>query len=134
MRIARELHDMGAPLVGVPKTIDDDVDGTDVSFGFDTAVGIATEAIDRLRTTAESHHRAMIVEVMGRHSGFPFDVEVIYRRLQRCFAEVQRSAIVVVAEGAYPVGGQAVFRNRATSQDKRQLGGIGECLAELLQL
>ncbi len=151
MRIARELHDMGAPLVGVPKTIDNDVDGTDVSFGFDTAVGVATEAIDRLRTTAASHHRAMIVEVMGRHSGwialhsgvaggadvvlipeFPFDVEVIYRRLQRCFAEVQRSAIVVVAEGAYPAGGQTVFRNRTSSQDKRQLGGIGEYLAELL--
>ena len=151
MRIARELHDMGAPLVGVPKTIDNDVDGTDVSFGFDTAVGVATEAIDRLRTTAESHHRAMIVEVMGRHAGwialhsgvaggadvvlipeFPFDIEVIYRRLQRCFAEVQRSAIVVVAEGAYPIGGQTVFRNRATSQNKRQLGGIGEYLAELL--
>ena len=61
---------MGAPLVGVPKTIDNDVDGTDVSFGFDTAVGVATEAIDRLRTTAESHHRAMIVEVMGHHSGW----------------------------------------------------------------
>ena len=151
MRIARELHDMGAPLVGVPKTIDNDVDGTDVSFGFDTAVGIATEAIDRLRTTAASHHRAMIVEVMGRHSGwialhsgvaggadvvlipeFPFDVEVIYRRLQRCFAEVQRSAIIVVAEGAYPTGGQTVFRNRTSSQEKRQLGGIGEYLAELL--
>ena len=70
MRIARELHDMGAPLVGVPKTIDNDVDGTEYSFGFDTAVNIATEAIDRLRTTAESHHRAMIVEVMGRKAGW----------------------------------------------------------------
>jgi 6-phosphofructokinase 1 len=152
MRIARELHDMGGPLVGVPKTIDNDVDGTDVSFGFDTAVSVATEAIDRLRTTAESHHRAMIVEVMGRHSGWialhsgvaggadvvlipelPFDVEAIYQRLQRCFAEVQRSAIVVVAEGAHPAGGQPVFRHRALSQGKRQLGGIGEYLAELLQ-
>ncbi len=109
MRIARELHEMGAPLVGVPKTIDNDVDGTEYTFGFDTAVSVATEAIDRLRTTAESHHRAMIVEVMGRqagwialHSGvaggadvvlipeFPFDLEVIYRRrnavLLRCSA------------------------------------------------
>lgn len=152
MRIARELHDMGAPLVGVPKTIDNDVDGTDSSFGFDTAVGVATEAIDRLRTTAASHHRAMIVEVMGRHSGWialhsgvaggadvvlipelPFDVETVYLRLQRCFAEVQRSAIVVVAEGAYPIGGEPVFRHRMAGQGKRQLGGIGEHVAELLQ-
>lgn len=152
MRIARELHDMGAPLVGVPKTIDNDVDGTDYTFGFDTAVSVATDAIDRLRTTAESHHRAMIVEVMGRHAGWialqagvaggadvvlipeaPFDVEVIYRRLQRSFAEVQRSAIVVVAEGAHPAGSQQVFRRRNRSNvEKRRLGGIGEHLAELL--
>lgn len=152
MRIARELHDMGAPLVGVPKTIDNDVEGTDYTFGFDTAVSVATEAIDRLRTTAESHHRAMIAEVMGRQAGWialhsgvaggadvvliperPFDVEAIYRRLQRSFAEVQRSAIVVVAEGAYPCGGSPVFRRRAGSQDKPRLGGIGEHLAQLLQ-
>jgi 6-phosphofructokinase 1 len=152
MRIARELHDMGAPLVGVPKTIDNDVDGTDSTFGFDTAVGVATEAIDRLRTTAESHHRAIIVEVMGRHAGWlalhsgvaggadvvlvpeiPFDVEVIYQRLQRCFVEVQRSAIVVVAEGAHPVGRTQVFRRDQLGSDKPRLGGIGDHLAQMLQ-
>jgi 6-phosphofructokinase 1 len=152
MRIARELHEMGAPLVGVPKTIDNDVEGTEYSFGFDTAVSVATEAIDRLRTTAESHHRAMIVEVMGRQAGWialhsgvaggadvvlipehPFDVETIYRRIQDSFAQVQRSAIVVVAEGAYAQHGGPVFRRRAGSQDKQRLGGIGEHLAQLLQ-
>jgi 6-phosphofructokinase 1 len=152
MRIARELHEMGAPLVGVPKTIDNDVEGTEYTFGFDTAVSVATEAIDRLRTTAESHHRAMIVEVMGRQAGWialhsgvaggadvvliperPFELEAIYRRLQQSFAEVQRSAIVVVAEGAYAQGSGPVFRRRAGSQDKPRLGGIGEHLAQLLQ-
>jgi 6-phosphofructokinase 1 len=151
MRIARELHEMGAPLIGVPKTIDNDVDGTDYTFGFDTAVSVATDAIDRLRTTAESHHRAMIVEVMGRSAGWialhaglaggadiilipehPFDVEVVYERLQRSFTEVQRSAIVVVAEGARPQGGEPVFL-AGTPGDKRRLGGIGNYLAQLLE-
>ena len=152
MRIARELHEMGAPLVGVPKTIDNDVEGTEYTFGFDTAVSVATEAIDRLRTTAESHHRAMIVEVMGRQAGWialhsgvaggadvvlipehPFNLETIYRRLQLNFAAVQRSAIIVVAEGAYAQGGSPIFRRRPGSQDKQRLGGIGEHLAQLLQ-
>jgi 6-phosphofructokinase 1 len=152
MRIARELHEMGAPLVGVPKTIDNDVEGTEYSFGFDTAVSVATEAIDRLRTTAESHHRAMIVEVMGRQAGWialhsgvaggadvvlipehPFDLETIYRRIEHSFAQVQRSAIVVVAEGAYVQGGSPIFRRRAGSQGKQRLGGIGEHLAQSLQ-
>jgi 6-phosphofructokinase 1 len=152
MRIARELHDMGAPMVGVPKTIDNDVDGTDFTFGFDTAVSVATEAIDRLRTTAESHHRAMIVEVMGRYAGWialhsgvaggadvvlipehPFELDAIYERLQRCFAELQRSAIVVVAEGARAEDGEQIFRRGLTGQDKPRLGGIGDHLARLLQ-
>lgn len=152
MRIARELHEMGAPLVGVPKTIDNDVEGTDYTFGFDTAVSVATEAIDRLRTTAESHHRAMIVEVMGRQAGWialhsgvaggadvvliperPFNLEVIYDRLQQSFVAVQRSAILVVAEGAYMQGGSPVFRHRAGSLGKPRLGGIGEHVAQLLQ-
>lgn len=151
MRIARELYDMGAPLIGVPKTIDNDVDGTDYTFGFDTAVNIATDAIDRLRTTAESHHRAMIVEVMGRSAGWialhaglaggadiilipehPFDVEVVHERLQRSFTEVQRSAIVVVAEGARPKDGEPVFLS-AVMGGKKRLGGIGNYLAELLE-
>jgi len=151
MRIARELHDMGAPLVGVPKTIDNDVDGTEYSFGFDTAVNIATEAIDRLRTTAESHHRAMIVEVMGRRAGWialhagvgggadvvlipeqPFDVTVVREHLVRCFEAVQRSAIVVVAEGARPKDGEAIYRAGIAGQEAPRLGGIGFYLAERL--
>jgi 6-phosphofructokinase 1 len=152
MRIARELHEMGAPLVGVPKTIDNDVDGTDYTFGFDTALSVATDAIDRLRTTAESHHRTIIVEVMGRSAGWialhagiaggadvvlipelPFDIDVVYAQLQRCFSEVQRSAIVVVAEGAWPKGGQPVFRSDRPERGKPRLGGIGVALAEMLQ-
>lgn len=151
MRIARELHDMGAPLVGVPKTIDNDVDGTEYSFGFDTAVNIATEAIDRLRTTAESHHRAMIVEVMGRRAGWialhagvgggadvvlipeqPFDVAVVREHLVRCFEAVQRSAIVVVAEGARPKDGEVIYRAGIAGQEALRLGGIGAYLAEQL--
>ena len=151
MRIARELHDMGAPLVGVPKTIDNDVDGTEYSFGFDTAVNIATEAIDRLRTTAESHHRVMIVEVMGRKAGWialhagvgggadvvlipeqPFDVTVVRERLERCFEDVQRSAIIVVAEGARPKDGQEIYRAGIAGQETPRLGGIGFYLAERL--
>lgn len=152
MRIARELHEMGAPLVGVPKTIDNDVDGTDYAFGFDTALGVATDAIDRLRTTAESHHRAIIVEVMGRNAGWialhagiaggadavlipehPFDVDVVYERIERSFREVQRSAIVVVAEGARPKGGRPVFRSDQSERDKPRLGGIGDALAQMLE-
>ena len=151
MRIARELHDMGAPLVGVPKTIDNDVDGTEYSFGFDTAVNIATEAIDRLRTTAESHHRVMIVEVMGRKAGWialhagvgggadvvlipeqPFDVTVVRERLERCFEDVQHSAIIVVAEGARPKDGQEIYRAGIAGQETPRLGGIGFYLAERL--
>ncbi|MCB0206093.1 MAG: 6-phosphofructokinase [Anaerolineae bacterium] len=151
MRIARELHDMGAPLVGVPKTIDNDVDGTEYSFGFDTAVNIATEAIDRLRTTAESHHRAMIVEVMGRKAGWialhagvgggadvvliperPFDVTAVRERLERCFEAVQRSAIVVVAEGARPKDGEEIYWAGIAGQEAPRLGGIGFYLAERL--
>lgn len=151
MRIARELHDMGAPLVGVPKTIDNDVDGTEYSFGFDTAVNIATEAIDRLRTTAESHHRAMIVEVMGRKAGWialhagvgggadvvlipeqPFDVAVVREHLQRCFEAVQRSAIIVVAEGARPKDGREIYWAGIAGQEAPRLGGIGFYLAERL--
>ena len=151
MRIARELHDMGAPLVGVPKTIDNDVDGTEYSFGFDTAVNIATEAIDRLRTTAESHHRAMIVEVMGRKAGWialhagvgggadvvlipeqPFDVTAVREHLERCFEAVQRSAIVVVAEGARPKDGEAIYWAGIAGQEAPRLGGIGFYLAERL--
>ena len=111
-------------MIGVPKTIDNDLAGTDMTFGFDTAVQIATDAIDRLHTTAESHNRVMIVEVMGRHAGWialhsglaggadviliperPFDIEEVCRLIQRRHSRGRYFSIVVVAEGAVPAGG-----------------------------
>ncbi|HZK32603.1 MAG TPA: 6-phosphofructokinase [Corynebacterium sp.] len=118
---AKWLADNGIPVVGVPKTIDNDVNGTDYTFGFDTAVSVATDAIDRLHTTAESHDRVMIVEVMGRHVGWialhaglaggahytvipevPFDIEEITKAMQRRFQMGEKYGIIVVAEGAAP--------------------------------
>ncbi|MCA0159196.1 6-phosphofructokinase, partial [Tsukamurella sp. M9C] len=115
------LADEGVPVVGVPKTIDNDIDCTDVTFGFDTALTIATDAIDRLHSTAESHQRVMLVEVMGRHAGWialnsglasgahavlipevPFDVEELCTMIKRRFQRGHASFIVVVAEGAKP--------------------------------
>jgi 6-phosphofructokinase 1 len=119
--VASRLTGEGIPLVGIPKTIDNDLGGTDVTFGFQTAVQIVTDAIDRLHTTAESHNRVMVVEVMGRHTGWiatqagiaggadailvperPFDVEEVCERLHRRHARGRSFSIVVVAEGAVP--------------------------------
>jgi len=123
--VAKRLYeDQGIPIVGVPKTIDNDLGGTDFTFGFQTAVQIATDAIDRLHTTAESHHRVMILEVMGRHAGWiathsgmaggadailvperEFDVDAVCASLQRRHNSGRTFSIVVVAEGAKPIGG-----------------------------
>jgi 6-phosphofructokinase len=119
--VALRLHEAGIPIVGVPKTIDNDLGGTDVTFGFQTAVQIVTDAIDRLHTTAESHNRVMVVEVMGRHAGWiathagiaggadailvperPFDVEEVCAHLRRRHERGRSFSIVVVAEGAIP--------------------------------
>ncbi|MHC0429011.1 6-phosphofructokinase [Streptomyces sp. O3] len=124
LKAARLLSDGGLPVVGVPKTIDNDIAVTDVTFGFDTAVGVATEALDRLKTTAESHQRVLIVEVMGRHTGWialnsgmaagahaivvperPFDIEELTEKVGARFAAGKKFAIVVVAEGAKPLPG-----------------------------
>ena len=121
--VATQLNEIGVKVVGVPKTIDNDLNATDYTFGFDTAVNIAMEAIDRLHTTAESHHRALIVEVMGRHAGWiafhaglsgganvilipeqKFDIERVCDYIERRF-ESQYAPILVVAEGAEPIGG-----------------------------
>src|SRR6188472_3614982 len=121
--VATKLADLGVDVVGVPKTIDNDLSGTDFTFGFDTAVNIATEAIDRLHTTAESHHRVLVVEVMGRHAGWialhsglagganiiliperPFDIERVCELDERRF-QLQYAPIIVVAEGALPAAG-----------------------------
>ncbi|EHK86699.1 6-phosphofructokinase, partial [Saccharomonospora azurea SZMC 14600] len=125
--VAKRLNDDGVKVVGVPKTIDNDLGNTDYTFGFDTAVHIATEAIDRLHTTAESHHRALVVEVMGRHAGWialhsglaggasvilvperPFSVDQVVEWVERRF-EREYAPIIVVAEGALPEGGAAVL-------------------------
>ncbi|MFE6775136.1 6-phosphofructokinase [Streptomyces sp. NPDC057702] len=128
LKAARLLSDAGLPIVGVPKTIDNDISSTDVTFGFDTAVGVATEALDRLKTTAESHQRVLIVEVMGRHTGWialhsgmaagahaivvperPFDIGELTELVGRRFQAGKKFAIVVVAEGAKPREGSMEF-------------------------
>jgi ATP-dependent phosphofructokinase / diphosphate-dependent phosphofructokinase len=145
---ASRLHgEAGIPVIGVPKTIDNDLGATDYTFGFDTAVNIAMEAIDRLHTTADSHHRVLIVEVMGRHAGWiafhaglagganiiliperRFDVEQVCELVGRRFAS-QFAPIIVVAEGAQPVGGlPAQDGDRLDAFGHVRLGGIGHWL------
>src|SRR5680860_735999 len=121
--VATKLSELGVNVMGVPKTIDNDLSGTDFTFGFDTAVNIAMEAIDRLHTTAESHHRVLVVEVMGRHAGWialhsglagganiilipeqPYDIEKVCALVERRF-KLQYAPIIVVAEGAVPAEG-----------------------------
>ena len=146
---ASRLHDEhGAPVLGVPKTIDNDLGATDLTFGFDTAVQVATEAIDRLHTTAESHNRILVVEVMGRHAGWialhsglaggadailvperPFDVDEVCDLLRRRHSRGRYFSIVVVAEGATPRKG--TLETLASGQDEfghQRLGGIGQVL------
>jgi ATP-dependent phosphofructokinase / diphosphate-dependent phosphofructokinase len=146
---AARLHgEHGLPVVGVPKTIDNDLGGTDMTFGFDTAVQIATEAIDRLHTTAESHNRVMIVEVMGRHAGWialhsglaggadviliperPFDIEEVVRLIRRRHSRGRFFSIVVVAEGALPREGTMETLQGAEDEfGHERLGGIGQRL------
>jgi 6-phosphofructokinase 1 len=146
--VAKRLTDDGIPVVGVPKTIDNDLGATDYTFGFDTAVMIATEAVDRLRTTAESHHRVVVVEVMGRHAGWialhtglaggadvvlvperPFDVDEVVKHVQHRFDQGY-AAIVVVAEGAVPTAGAEVLHSgELDSFGHVRLGGVGQWLA-----
>ena len=148
MSIAHRLSEMGMNLVGVPKTIDNDLVGTDRTFGFDTAVSIATEAIDRIHTTAQSHHRVMIVETMGRYAGWialhsgvasgadvvlipelPYDIDTVAQVCREREQGGQRFTIVSVAEGAKPEGGtQAVKARIKDSPDPIRLGGIGRAL------
>jgi 6-phosphofructokinase 1 len=145
---ARLYREHELPVVGVPKTIDNDLSGTDYTFGFDTAVTIATEAIDRLHTTAESHNRVMIVEVMGRHAGWialhsglaggadviliperPFDIEEVCRLIQRRHSRGRYFSIVVVAEGAVPQEGtMEVVTGGEDEFGHARLGGIGQRL------
>jgi len=153
--VAKRLSEMDVPIVGVPKTIDNDLSGTDYSIGFDTAVAIATDAIDRLRTTAEAHHRIVIVEVMGRHTGWialyaglagganltlipevPFSLNQVYELVKNRHASGKGYSIIVVAEGA------RLFKEEeqliVESQEKDEfghprLGGISRVLERLIQ-
>jgi phosphofructokinase-like protein len=146
--VAKRLTDDGIPVVGVPKTIDNDLGATDYTFGFDTSVAIATDAIDRLHTTAESHHRAQVVEVMGRHAGWialhsglagganvilvperPFDLGEVIAHVQHRF-DSGHAPMVVVAEGAVPTEGAEVLHSEELDAFGHvRLGGIGHWLA-----
>ncbi|MEU9129164.1 ATP-dependent 6-phosphofructokinase [Kitasatospora sp. NPDC048540] len=150
---ARMFSAAGLPVVGVPKTIDNDIDATDVTFGFDTAVHVATDAIDRLKTTAESHQRVMVVELMGRHTGWitltagmaggahgilipekPFDIEAVARMIEERFRRGKTFAIIAVAEGAEPLPGTLRFEHGHVDQyGHRTFGGIGTRLANELE-
>jgi len=144
LAIAYEFHKRGLPIVGVPKTIDNDIVETSSTFGFDSAVSFATDAIDRLHVTAEAHHRIMVVEVMGRYAGWialnagmaggadiilipeiPYDLEKVAARIKARERWGARFSIVVVAEGATPVGGDVTLIAEATGGHVERLGGVG---------
>jgi len=149
LSIADQFAAHGVRVVGVPKTIDNDLSATDRTFGFDTAVGICSEAIDRIHTTAESHHRVMFVEVMGRHAGhialhsgmasggdvilipeIPFSVETICDAIEVRRSRGKHFSIVVVSEGAIPVGGASTYyRTVESGAERGRLGGISQIVA-----
>jgi 6-phosphofructokinase 1 len=152
LAISYEFYKKGIPLVGVPKTIDNDIVGTTSCFGFDTAVSFATDAIDRLHTTAEAHRRIMVVEVMGRHAGWialhagvaggadvilipeiPYDLERVVASIRARDARGARFSIVVVAEGAVPRGGHVSVVAPASAGQQERLGGAGIACANLLE-
>lgn len=151
--VATRLAELGVRVVGVPKTIDNDLSGTDFTFGFDTAVNIATEAIDRLHTTAESHHRVLVVEVMGRHAGWialhagiaggasavlipevPFDVEAVCADVEARFRS-EYAPIIVVSEGAVPADGtgMTLAGGEKDAFGHVRLGGVGDRLAHEIE-
>jgi ATP-dependent phosphofructokinase / diphosphate-dependent phosphofructokinase len=151
--VATKLAELGVNVVGVPKTIDNDLSGTDFTFGFDTAVNIATEAIDRLHTTAESHHRVLVVEVMGRHAGWialhsgiaggastvlipeqPFDIDEVCALVESRFRSTY-SPIVVVSEGAVPKegGDMTLVSGELDAFGHVRLGGIGDRIASEIE-
>lgn len=150
--IARDLFGKGVPTIGVPKTIDNDVGGTEATFGFDTALNVAVEAIDRLRTTAEAHQRIMLLELMGRDAGFialhaglsggadvilipeiPFSTQVIADKVKQRHNEGQLDSIVVVSEGARPLGGEQVYSRRGDELHVARLGGISHDIGAYLE-
>lgn len=151
MEIANVLAKKGLRVIGVPKTIDNDLDGTVVTFGFDTAVAFATDCLDRLHSTATSHGRVMVVEVMGRYAGWialhagiagsadavlipeiPYDLHSVVKKIRSRQEQGSLFSIIVVAEGAKPVGGSVTVQHKEVGRAER-LGGIGEKVAEELQ-
>lgn len=154
LTIAKELYEKkGLAVVGVPKTIDNDLSATEQTFGFDTALETATDALDKLHTTAESHHRVMVLEVMGRYAGWialhagvaggadvilipeiPFTFEAVCAKIMERRQEGKKFSIVVVAEGAKPVGGELVVKRVVEdSFEKLRLGGIGNLVGEKIE-
>jgi 6-phosphofructokinase 1 len=153
LNIAHRLHQLGVPIIGVPKTIDNDLEATDYTIGFDSAVAVATESIDNVHSTAESHHRVMIVEVMGRYTGWlalyagvagggdvilipeiPFGIKKVCRKLHARGEIGKRFSIVVVAEGVKPDDSKLVVKRRVKgSTDPIRLGGVGYRIAEQIE-
>ncbi|MFA5339048.1 MAG: ATP-dependent 6-phosphofructokinase [Candidatus Omnitrophota bacterium] len=153
LSIAYRLYEDGIPVIGVPKTIDNDILGTDITFGFDTAVWVATEGIDRIHTTAQSHHRAMIIEVMGRtagwialHSGvagggdiilipeIPYDINVVVKKIKDRHRRGKRFSIIVISEGAKPKGGDVVVKRVVKeSFESVRLGGVSFVLGSQIE-
>jgi 6-phosphofructokinase 1 len=149
LKIAQQFYEKGMPLVGVPKTIDNDLWATVMTFGYDTAVSTATDAIDKLHPTAASHRRAMVVEVMGRYAGWialnsgvaggadvilipeiPFDIDVVCEKVKSRDKEGAGFSIVVVAEGAKPAGGEMLTKGPKEPGREARLGGVGEWVAK----
>ncbi len=146
MHICNQLTELGLNIVGVPKTIDNDLYATDLTFGYDSALYVATEAIDRLHTTASSHHRVMVIEVMGRYAGWialgaglaggadiilipeiPFSWDSIYKKVKERSLHGKRFSIICVAEGAKPKDGDLIIKEMDVKRtDARRLGGVGE--------
>ncbi|MEW6406095.1 MAG: ATP-dependent 6-phosphofructokinase [Chloroflexota bacterium] len=152
LHIAHELFAKGVPVIGVPKTIDNDICGTEITFGFDTALNIAMDAIDRLHTTAEAHHRAMVLELMGRNSGFialhagiaggtdvilipeiPFKFESVVAKVRQRVEMGYKFSILAVSEGAKPQGGGQVFSREGDEVYTPRLGGVGQIVGDYIQ-
>jgi phosphofructokinase-like protein len=152
LHIAHELYKKGVPVIGVPKTIDNDIGGTDITFGFDTALTTATEAIDRLHTTAEAHHRVMVLELMGRDAGFialhsgvaggadvilipeiPFKFESVVAKIRQRAENGTLFSILAVSEGAKPADGAQIYSRRGDEVFVPRLGGISQVVGEYIE-
>ncbi|HLG33126.1 MAG TPA: ATP-dependent 6-phosphofructokinase [Ignavibacteriaceae bacterium] len=153
MHISKKLCDLGLNIIGVPKTIDNDLDATDVTFGHDSAVYVVSMALDRLHTTASSHHRVIVVEVMGRYAGWialngglaggadiilipeiPFSWDSVYDKIHKRELLGKRFSLVCAAEGSKPIGGQLVTKGKDVKRtDPIQLGGIGKVVADNIE-